>query len=421
VFSGKLLSKNDGRNLNPGNQSKSAGESHLWVVSEYFHPCDNATGQIMTVIAGMLSKIRGVNVITTTRRGVAAGIVTPGLEVFRIKDSSLNKNSLFQRPLRIMLLSLRLFFKILRLVKRNDTVISVTNPTLLTFLLKFGKMIGGFKIILIVHDVFPENMVATGIMKKTNPFFRIIRRGFQNALDSFDAVVVIGRDMEQIMKPKIRNTGKIHYLPNFAETGRIKPVEKRLNPIIREFGLENKLVILFTGNIGRAQHIDFICMLLLKMASMAEVHFLFIGDGAMKAPLENFIRDNGLSNATLMPAMARNRENIFLNAGDIGLVSLKPGLKGLGVPSKTYSYMAAAKPILAMVEPGSEIDIMVKEHNIGWSIDPLDLEQCVRTILSLKHGSDEMRMKGETARKTCEKFHTPEVYVANLIAIINSI
>ena len=129
--------------------------------------------------------------------------------------------------------------------------------------------------------------------------------------------------------------------------------------------------------------------------------------------------DQGLPRSAVAFLTERGFDTV--HAGDIGLVSLKPGLKGLGVPSKTYSYMAAAKPILAMVEPGSEIDIMVKEHNIGWSIDPLDLEQCVRTILSLKHGSDEMRMKGETARKTCEKFHTPEVYVANLIAIINSI
>ena len=393
----------------------------MWVVSEYFHPIDNATGRIMTVIARMLSHSKRVNVITTTQERFKTGPEIDNLKIFRMKDSLLNKNSLFQRPLRILMLSLRLFLKILFHVKRNDTIISVTNPTLLTFLLKFGKMIRRFRLVLIVHDVFPENMVATGIIKKTNPLYLIILWGFNKALDSYDAILVIGRDMEQVMRKKISDPSKIHYLPNFAETDRIEPSDKNKNPIIKEYKLEKKLVILFTGNVGRVQHIDFICMILLRMKQIEDVHFVIIGDGAMKEMLIKFVQENGLTNTTLLPALGRNVENIFLNAGDIGLVSLKPGIKGLGVPSKTYSYMAAAKPILAIVEPGSEIDILISEHKIGWRIDPLDLDGSVRAILELKNNWDDIKRKGEIARKVCEKYYTPEVYTSNLINLINSL
>jgi glycosyltransferase involved in cell wall biosynthesis len=403
----------------PALHDKLTEKKQLWMVSEYYHPCDNATGQIMTVIAGMLAKNFPINIITTTQQGTSFSSDTAGLKIFRISDSSLNKDSLIQRPLRIFILSVRLFFNILRLVKKNDTIISVTNPTLLTFLLQFGKMIRGFKLLLIMHDLFPENMVATGIIKRSNPFYLITRWGFRKALDSFDAVVVIGRDMEQLMKQKIRNQLKIHYLPNFAETDKIVPSEKRKNPIIIQYHLEDKLVILFAGNIGRAQNVDFICELLTTLKQTSEVYFLIIGDGAMKEILAKCIRDNGLTNTKLLPAMSRKKENIFLNAGDIGLVSLKPGLKGMGVPSKTYSYMAAAKPVLALVEPGSEIDLLIREHPIGWSLDPVNLEHCVSTILALKNSSGEIKEKGELARKTCENYYTPEIYIENLIQIIN--
>jgi glycosyltransferase involved in cell wall biosynthesis len=402
-------------------QNKIPGERQLWVVSEYYHPCDNATGQIMTVISRMLAKNFRVNVITTTPGETGATADTPGLEIFRIRDSRLSKDSLIQRPLRILILSLRLFVNILRLVKKNDTIVSVTNPTMLTFLLQFGKMIRGFKLLLIVHDVFPENMVATGIIKRSNPFYLVTRWGFSRAVDSFDAVAVIGRDMEQLMKQKIRDPHKVHYLPNFAETGKIVPTEKRKNPIIIQHHLEDKLVIHFTGNIGRAQHVDFICRLLTSLKETTGIHFLFIGDGAMKEILNRCIREHDLTNTTLLPAMSRNQENIFLNAGDIGLVSLTPGLKGLGVPSKTYSYMAAAKPVLALVEPGSEIDLLTREHPIGWSLDPADLDHCVHAILALKDNPDEIKARGETARKICEQHYTPEKYTGNLTDIINQL
>jgi glycosyltransferase involved in cell wall biosynthesis len=282
-------------------------------------------------------------------------------------------------------------------------------------------MIRGFKVVLIVHDVFPENLVATGIIKKSNLFYPMVRWGFNNALNRFDAILVIGRDMEQLMKQKISDHRKIHYLPNFAETGKITPRDKNLNPIIKEYKLTDKLVIFFAGNIGRAQHFDFICMLILRMKKWEDIHFLFMGDGAMKPLLTKFIQDHGLSNTTMLPAMSRSMENLFLNAGDIGLVSLKPGLKGLGVPSKTYSYMASGRPVLAMVESGSEIDLMLRQHDTGWILNPLDIDQCVDTILTLKENPGDIKAKGDTARHVCERYYTPEIYTSKLIGIINSI
>ncbi len=375
----------------------------------------------MTVIADRISGERQVSVITTSQGTESAAGNSGSPKVFRIKDSRLNKDSLVQRPFRIILLSFRLFFAMLRLVKKNDTLVSVTNPTALTFFIRFGKMIKGFKAVLIVHDVFPENMVATGLITQTNPLFQLIRFAFNKSLDQYDAILVIGRDMEILMRQKIRDQHKVHYIPNFAEPDKIIPSDKKSNPIIRQLGLEHKLVMLFTGNIGRAQNIEFLCNLLLSVKDLPDVHFLFIGDGAMKEQFTQFIDQNRLANATLLPAMSREQENVFLNAGDIGLVSLTPGLKGMGVPSKTYSYMAAARPILAFVEPGSEIDLMVTEHKSGWSADPANLDQCTRLIFALRDQQDEILEKGRTARKMCEHYHAPEIYTSKLLEIINSL
>jgi len=392
------------------------------MVSEYFHPCDNATGHIMTSLAQQLSGDFRLKVLTTTP-GYATGSVieNENLTIARIRDSKLDKNKLLQRLVRITVLSFRLFFALLREIKKDQVVISVTNPTALTILLMFGKLIRGYRVILIVHDVFPENLIATGIIRKKNPLYPLIRGIFNLALGSFEALLVIGRDMEQIYKTKVRKPGRIIFLPNFSDTVKITPGEKSANRLVWDCGLENKLVILFTGNIGRAQNIPFICQVILQMKDNPDVHFLFIGGGAMKANLESFLRDHGLKNATLLPEMPRENENIFLNAGDIGLVLLTPGLKGLGVPSKAYAYMAAGKPLLSFVEPGSEIDLLIREHDIGWSMDPCDIDRAARKISSLVNLPLEISRKGAEARKVCERFYTPEIYAAHLKLIINKL
>jgi len=397
------------------------GNGRMWLVSEYFYPCDNATGYIMTSVAKIIAKQSPLNVITTTNLGRFPEIDAVDLNIIRIRDSELNKDHLFQRLLRIILLSVRLFRAVLKHVKREDVLITVTNPTALTLLLKLAKNLRGFNVVLIVHDLFPENLAAGGIVGQSNPAYRIVRGVFNRALSGLDAILVVGRDMEVLMQRKLRRKEVIHYLPNFADTGAIVPSDKMQNELVSHNNLADKLIVLFTGNIGRVQHIGFICEVMLAMKEHNEVHFLFIGEGAMKPFLSDFLIRHDLTNATLLPMMPRESENIFLNAGDVGLVILPPGFKGLGVPSKSYSYMAAGKPLLGIVDHDSEIGLLISEHDVGWQVDPDNVTQCVDRILQLKADVDSVRQKGERARLVCERYFTPEKYTFRLMEIVNRI
>ena len=389
------------------------------MVSEYFRPCGNATGHIMTTVAELLANRRNVGVLTTTPPGNEQEPAVP--QVIRIPDVALDKNRLLQRLLRILLLSWRLFRAILKNVKRGDVVLSVTNPTALTLLLALGRSMRGYRVALIVHDVFPENLVPTGILSKNNPLYLLTRAIFNLALNRFDAILVIGRDMEAVMKSKIRNHRRIHCIPNFGDTMSIQPMPRSESPIIRELGLENKLILLLTGNIGRAQDIPFIREAMLQLKGDPAIHFLFIGDGALKPALEAFIRENELRNCTLHAAMPRSRENDFLNAGDIGLVLLAPGFKGLGVPSKTYSYLAAGKPVISLAEAGSETDLLVNEDEVGWSLHSGQVREFCELVKTLASDRIELKEIGLRARKICEEKYTPGIYAGKVGRIIDEL
>ena len=70
-----------------------------------------------------------------------------------------------------------------------------------------------------------------------------------------------------------------------------------------------------------------------------------------------------------MGSRSRKEEINFLNACDIGLITLKEGMRGLGVPSKTYNLMAVGKPLFYIGDKGSEIDRYIDNFNCGWSFD----------------------------------------------------
>jgi glycosyltransferase involved in cell wall biosynthesis len=151
------------------------------------------------------------------------------------------------------------------------------------------------------------------------------------------------------------------------------------------------LVVLFTGNIGRMQGIENIVKAADLLSNDSGIAFLFIGTGACLDKIKN----HKGGNIFWLPSMERDESKNFLNAGDIGLSSLMPNIMGTGVPSKTYSYMATGKPIIAVMDSDSEIALMVQEEGNGWVIEPNNPEQLARLLRTLKLDKNGIRKKGK--------------------------
>jgi hypothetical protein len=122
----------------------------------------------------------------------------------------------------------------------------------------------------------------------------------------------------------------------------------------------------FAGNLGRVQGVlEFVD--LVRKAKNRDLVLVIIGDGALKSVLKDKIKDENLLNIYYLGPKGRDEQNLFLNACHIGLITLINGMKGLGVPSKTYNLMAAAKPILYFGDKNSEIDNYIEKFDCGWS------------------------------------------------------
>lgn len=363
------------------------------VVSEIYYPEEVSTGFILTKIAEGLALEHEVSVVTgppdySGKKSVPKYEIRNNVKINRIKVKSLNKNNLLLRLLRSILLSIKLTLKTITLAKKGDTIFIVTNPAPLLLIMTLVSKIKKTKLVILVHDVFPENLNAANILKKETLFFKVLLKIFNKIYRSADHIVVIGRDMDKIIRKKINNASlPTTLITNWADIDDIRPEPRFENKLLKELRLENNFVVQFAGNLGRVQGID-------QMVEAAEIlknsnfHMLFIGDGARKKWIVEQKEKRNLKNITTLPFLPRKEQNNFLNACDLCLVSLAPGMTGLGVPSKTYNVLAAGKPIVAIVDRESEIGMLVSEHKLGWVVEPGDSKALSKAIVEAMNSKD---------------------------------
>lgn len=387
-----------------------------WVISGVYYPEEAATAHIVTKIAEGLAEDNTVHVISGPPNYTGKTHQAPlreernGVLIERCKVPSLDKNKLHLRIVRDFAVSFAIFRKALSKVKQNDAVLVVTNPFPVLFLMTVVSRLKRARLFILVHDVFPENFVAANLVKADSLTVRVLGALSNWVYRHAHKIVVIGRDMGELAKDKlITGTDRIHVIPNWAETDEIIPQAREKNSLLRNLGLQEKFVVQFAGNLGRVQGVEHLIQAA-KRLKHEDIHFLFIGDGAKKQVIEDGIESGELTNITLLPNRPRSEQNDFLNACDLALISLAPGMLGLGVPSKTYNIMAAGKPVVAVVDAQSEVGLLVKEEGLGWVVPPAEPARLAEAILEARSDCKRLKEMGLRARAVAEsKYALPNI------------
>jgi glycosyltransferase involved in cell wall biosynthesis len=213
--------------------------------------------------------------------------------------------------------------------------------------------------------------------------------------------------MRKLVENKSRGLDvPIAVIPNWAELEEVRPRDRCENGMIDKLGIVDKLIILHAGNIGYPTDVETIIALLNRLVNDDRFHFVFIGSGVKRRLLQNAIDKLGLSNLTLIDPRPRSEQIDFLNACDIGLVSLVPKMYGTAMPSKAYNIMAAGKPILALTDGGSELAMVVDENQIGWHLVSGNVGLLENVLNEIYERRDELPQMGKSARAAAEKSYS---------------
>ena len=343
----------------------------LWIVTEVFYPDETATSYILTRIAEHLNACFDVHVICGPLDGdscKASGHLQGDIHIIRHNGCAWNKNKLLVRLLRFIGISSALIFSSFKHISRNDEVLIVTNPAPMLLLFPLLKKWKGFYLTILVHDVFPENAIAARILKNDrNWCYKWLKARFDKAYARADRLVVLGRDMLEVMTHKIepykRSNISIEIIENWADTENIKPTIIDRDSFFK-FDTSGKIILQYAGNIGRVQGLKEFLQCLYDSHNET-LHLCIWGKGALENELREFVAQHNMTNVSFHGGYARTLQNNVLNSCDLAIVTLSEGMYGLGVPSKSYNIMAAGKPILYIGDPASEIAQTIRDQEIG--------------------------------------------------------
>ena len=387
----------------------------IFLVSEYILPTQNTTGYLFHKLHENLKKQYGEHLQLIVKEDSDYLIK----DAILVADVSLNKKKLVQRLIFELIISFNFLLKILLNVGKGDLVFTGTTPIFLLPIVYFAKKIKKFKWILLVHDVFPENLIAVKIFKPNNIFYRGLKYLFDKIYASADKRIVIGKDMKDLVDRKVANNNSI-IIQNWIDHYDIEIQTKSENEIIRKLSWQNeKPIFNFFGNIGRVQGIHNIIEALGLLPARQRPKILFIGGGAYEHELNSALNKLNDENIKYIGPLDPSRKSDGLSACDIAIVTLAEGMYGLGVPSKAYYSMAANKLILAIMHEESEVSYMVKQHGIGWVV-PAGNPQKLAEML-VKIADDFQNMKHISPRKVLIENYSESMAMKKIIAVIDEI
>lgn len=266
------------------------------------------------------------------------------------------------------------------------------------------KKIKKIPVVYNLQDIFPDSLVNTGICSKNSIFFKIGSWIEQITYRNADKIIVISEDFKKNIISKGVPEDKIEVVYNWVDGECVNYIEKKDNQLFDEFCLDReKFYVSYSGNIGLTQNMELLIQAAVQLQNIDDIGFIVIGDGAYKEELQRQIIEKNLKNITLIPFQPYTRISEVFSIGDVGLIISKPGIGTNSVPSKTWSYMAAERPLLASFDLKSELSQIISTNQCGESIRPDDCECLVKTILMMKENPQILREQGNKGRKFVDR------------------
>ena len=283
---------------------------------------------------------------------------------------------------------------------KANAVIAMSPPLTLGFTGRCIALVRRAPLIFNVQDIFPDAAVATGKIKgkKLIAFASWLERVTYRVSDR---VVVLADSMCDNVAAKMKNPNHACVIPNFVDIDSVKPMD-RMTTYRYELGLGEGPVVMYAGNLGYSQSVE---LLIAAARRLPKVTFLINGEGSTRDELVASAAN--LGNVRFGNYQPQGRLAEVLATGDVHVVPLRAGLGSVSVPSKTYSILAAGRPVIASIDADTEVAHIVTEAQAGLCVAPDSVDELVSAIESMLANADSAREMGSRGRVWVETHASP--------------
>lgn len=253
-----------------------------------------------------------------------------------------------------------------------------------------------------LQDVFPEVAVVLGVKALGGRLGAWVCRLRDNSLRAAMMNVVLGERMAERVRARGVDADKVRVISNWADGEAITPIPAEANSLRAEWNLTGKFVVMYSGNMGRAHEYETILGAAALLLQDARFVFLFVGGGNQRGPLCSEVVCRGLTNVQFRPYQPREQLGLSLAVGDVHLISLRPELEGLIVPSKFYGVLAAGRPIVFVGAAGGEIALQVDRAGCGVAVAQGDVNGLADRLVRLADAPAVCERMGVNGRQLFE-------------------
>jgi colanic acid biosynthesis glycosyl transferase WcaI len=404
---------------------------NIVVLCPHFEPDVAPTGEVMTSIAAELVALGHRLHIVTSLPWYQDHALEPGWDgqlvrhearpwgvITRVHPFPTDKHNIPARAVAFGGFTLLAAFEGVVSKLRPDVVLAMSPPLTLGMAGWAVARARRVPFVFNIQDVFPDVAVELGLLTGRRAIAAatwLERASYRRA----DAVTVLSDDLADNVRAKLTaglarrpaaaQAAKVRVIPNFIDTAWITPGPTE-NSYRAEHGLVGRRVVMYAGNVGLSQSLDLVLDAAVALRHEPDIAFVINGGGAARPDLER--RARGVDNLQFVDLAPKARLPEVLAAADLHVVPLKRGLAWSSVPSKLYSILAAGRPLVASVDPGTEVARTVERAGAGLAVPPDDPEAFTKAILRLlddPHGAQTM---GADGRRFVESWASPAAVAA---------
>jgi glycosyltransferase involved in cell wall biosynthesis len=421
----------------------------ILIYAHYYAPDVASTGQILQDMAEGMKEDFDVTVICTVpsytgtieekyREQRFYNEEINGVKVLRVPVPEFTKSSKKSRIKNLLayFLGARRATKI---VGQQDYVFTISQPPIM------GGMLGVYgkkkvrtadgkhpKCIYSIQDYNPEQIEATGYIKF--PLLMKLARWMDNrSCRKSDLVITVGRDLVDTLKKRFsgKSVPRHVMINNWIDEKEIYPLEAD-NPGVVEFrekyGLADKFIIMYSGNIGLYYDLEGLIKVIDKFKGAKtpdgrDVVFVFVGAGSVLDKLVMYVKEKKMDNVIFIPYQDKDKLIYSLNAADVHWCVNAKGIKGVSCPSKFYGIAGVGKPVLGVLEKGSEVEMLIDEIGCGRCSEPGEYDKVAQNIgwFVDNAGSDELAEMGKRGHEYLVDHLTKDVSVGKYVEAIREL
>jgi glycosyltransferase involved in cell wall biosynthesis len=337
-----------------------------------------------------------------------------GINVLRVKTGNIQKTNIFEKGIATILLDAQYINAINKYFGsvKFDLVLYSTPPVTLERAVRYVKKRDGAKTYLLLKDIFPQNAVDIGLMKKGSLIYRYFRRKEIRLYKESDFIGCMSKaNVEYVLKNNnFIDHKRVEVCPNSIYPVDMS-IDKSKRQIVRKkFKIPDEaLVFIYGGNLGKPQGISFLKEVLLSNKNRHNCFFMIVGSGTEYGSIEKFITEHKLNNVFMMKSLPKQEYYQYLQACDVGMVFLDPRFTIPNFPSRLLSYMEYCMPVIAATDECTDIRDVMEEGNFGLWCKSGDLEAFNKNLEYFFSNRDKLKIMGDNARKCLEKGYTVSV------------